>query len=160
MQKLLAATLLVSAHPALYSQTRGAVRAPQDVAKPHPVRNGVAQSGEEIITIRYFRIKKGTFDQFLKASQEDVWPYFDKIGARVIGMWKVIEAEGVEGQTKPKDCREEPALPRQPQLNETREPAGGCSFSLGILRASIRLVAPLIDLPRIVTHDVADHDRG
>ncbi len=77
------------------------MRPPQDQAKPHPVRNNVAQPGEEIITIRYFRIKKGSFDQFLKASQEDVWPYFDKIGARMIGMWKVIEAEGVEGQAKP-----------------------------------------------------------
>ena len=67
---------------------------------PHPVRNDVAQPGEEIVTIRYFRIKKGTFDQFLKASQEDVWPFFDKIGARVIGMWKVFPAEGVAGQTK------------------------------------------------------------
>jgi hypothetical protein len=85
----------------------GAVRPPRDVAKPHPVRNNVAQSGEEIITIRYFRIKKGTFDQFLKASQEDVWPYFDKIGARVIGMWKVIEAEGVEGQAKPNNDYDE-----------------------------------------------------
>lgn len=66
--------------------------------------SGAQQRGaarEEIITIRYFRIKKGSFDQFLKASQEDVWPYFDKIGARMIGMWKVIEAEGVEGQAKP-----------------------------------------------------------
>jgi hypothetical protein len=84
---------------AAFAQTRGAVRT-QTEAKPKAVRNDVAQPGEEIITIRYFRIKKGTFDQFLKASQEDVWPYFDKIGARVIGMWKVFEAEGVEGQSK------------------------------------------------------------
>src|SRR5579885_2283501 len=84
---------------AVFAQTRGAVRAPEDT-KAKPVRNDVAQSGEEVITIRYFRIKKGTFDQFLKASQEDVWPYFDKIGARMIGMWKVFEAEGVEGQPK------------------------------------------------------------
>ena len=84
---------------AAFAQTRGAVRPPQD-AKPRAVRNDVAQPGEEVITIRYFRIKKGSFDQFLKASQEDVWPYFDKIGARVVGMWKVFEAEGVEGQSK------------------------------------------------------------
>lgn len=84
--------------PCLDAQTRGAVRAPAD-KQAHPVRNDVAQGGEEIITLRYFRIKKGTFDQFLKASQEDVWPFFDKIGARVIGMWKVFPAEGVEGQT-------------------------------------------------------------
>src|ERR1700752_3979170 len=98
MTRLFAATLLLSI-ASLHAQTRGAVTAPAD-AKARPVRNDVAQSGEEIITIRYFRIKKGSFDQFLKASQEDVWPYFDKIGARMIGMWKVFEAEGVEGQAR------------------------------------------------------------
>jgi len=107
MQKLLAAVLVFSASSALHSQTRGAVRPPQDPATPHPVRNNVAQPGEEIITIRYFRIKKGTFDPFLKASQEDIWPYFDKIGARVVGMWKVMEAEGVEGQAKPNNDYDE-----------------------------------------------------
>jgi hypothetical protein len=90
----------------LNAQTRGAVRQPADT-KARPVRNDIAQPGEEIITIRYFRIKKGTFDQFLKASQEDVWPYFDKIGARVIGMWKVFEADGVEGQAKGSDDYDE-----------------------------------------------------
>jgi hypothetical protein len=95
---LVLAFLLV---PSLDAQTRGAVRAPDEAGKPHPVRNQVAQPGDEIITIRYFRIKKGSFDQFLKASREDIWPYFDKIGARIVGMWRVFEAEGVEGQTKP-----------------------------------------------------------
>ena len=97
MRKLVFTVLF--ALPALQAQTRGAVSAPQD-AQARPVRNDVAQPGEEIITIRYFRIKKGTFDQFLKASQEGVWPYFDKIGARMIGMWKVFPAEGVEGQPR------------------------------------------------------------
>ena len=99
MHKLAALLLLLFAPAFAPAQTPAGVRAQQD-SKPHPVRNDVAQPGQEIITIRYFRIKKGTFDQFLKASQEDVWPYFDKIGARVIGMWKVFQAEGVEGQPK------------------------------------------------------------
>ncbi len=86
--------------PCLFGQTRGAVRGPEDAKTARPVRNDVAQAGEEVVTIRYFRIKRGTFDQFLKASQEDVWPFFDKIGARMIGMWQVVEAEGVEGQAK------------------------------------------------------------
>jgi hypothetical protein len=100
MRKLLATLFVITAMPALHAQTRDAVRDPQNPEQPRPVRNESAKPGEEIVTIRYFRIKKGTFDQFLKASQDDVWPYFDKIGARVIGMWKVIEAEGVEGQSK------------------------------------------------------------
>jgi hypothetical protein len=58
-----------------------------------PVRNDVAQPGEEIVTLRYFKIKKGTFPEFLKASQKGVWPFFEKIGARVVGMWKVIHPD-------------------------------------------------------------------
>lgn len=107
MPKFLAAAAIAFLLPVLDAQTTGAVRGPGDAGQPHPVRNDVAQPGEEVITIRYFRIKKGSFDQFLKASQEDVWPYFDKIGARVIGMWKVIEAEGVAGQSKPSDDYDE-----------------------------------------------------
>jgi hypothetical protein len=100
MPKLAVMALVLCASSGLYSQTAGRVPLTQDSVSPKPVRNNVAQPGEQIITIRYFRIKKGTFDQFLKASQEDVWPFFDKIGARVIGMWKVFPAEGVEGQAK------------------------------------------------------------
>src|SRR5580658_2308266 len=64
---------------------------------PHPVRNDVAQPGQEVVTIRYFRIKKGSFDVFLKASQEQVWPFFNKMGVRMIGMWKVTDLTGAPG---------------------------------------------------------------
>lgn len=59
-----------------------------------PVRNLSPVPGEEIITIRYFRIRKGSFPQFLKVSQEGVWPYFEKIGSRIVGMWQVIPPPG------------------------------------------------------------------
>ncbi|MGD2131441.1 MAG: NIPSNAP family protein [Maricaulaceae bacterium] len=56
-----------------------------------PVRNlAAAETGEEIVTIRYWKIQKGSFPEFLEASQTGVWPYFEKIGARVIGMWLVV----------------------------------------------------------------------
>ena len=54
------------------------------------VRNDVAQPGDEIVTLRYWKIRKGTFDQFLQASVQSVWPWYEKVGARVIGQWKVI----------------------------------------------------------------------
>ena len=78
---------------------RGGLNPVTDQETPRPVRNDVAQPGEEIVTLRYFRIKKGTFDQFLKASKDGVWPYFEKLGSRVIGMWQVIAPSGVEGVT-------------------------------------------------------------
>jgi NIPSNAP len=83
---------------AAFAQIRGSVNPAPDSSKPQPVRNDVAQSGQEIVTLRNFHIKKGTFDQFLKASQEDVWPYFEKIGSRIIGMWQVFDPEGGTGQ--------------------------------------------------------------
>ena len=51
-----------------------------------PVRNLAAQKGEEIVTIRYWKIRKGTFPQFLEASQTGIWPFFEKIGARIVGL--------------------------------------------------------------------------
>lgn len=68
--------------------------APADPAKP--VRNDAAQPGERIVAKRYFRIEKGTFPEFLEASRNGIWPYFEKLGARIIGMWKVIHPDGAE----------------------------------------------------------------
>ena len=78
---------------------RGGLNQIKDADAPRPVRNDVAQPNDEIVTLRYFKIKKGTFDQVLKASVEGVWPYFEKLGSRVIGMWQVFTPAGVEGAT-------------------------------------------------------------
>jgi len=63
------------------------------------VRHDVAQSGDPVVTLRYFRIRKGSFPEFLKASEEGLWPFFEKIGARVIGMWQVIHPADVDATT-------------------------------------------------------------
>ena len=39
---------------------RGGLNQTKDADRPHPVRNDVAQPGEEIVTLRYFKIKKGS----------------------------------------------------------------------------------------------------
>ncbi len=57
---------------------------------PLPVRNDVAQAGDEVVALRHFKIKKGGFEAFYGASVTGVWPYFEKMGARIIGMWKVV----------------------------------------------------------------------
>jgi hypothetical protein len=86
---------------------RGGLDQVQNPDHSRPVRNNVAQPGEEVVTLRYFKIKKGSFDQFLKASVEGVWPYFEKIGARIVGMWKVVTPEGVaDGPQASKDFDE------------------------------------------------------
>lgn len=68
-----------------------------------PVRNQAAQPGQEIVTIRYFRIRKGSFPEFLRVSQEGVWPYFEKIGSRVLGMWQVIPDPEGKGEARDYD---------------------------------------------------------
>lgn len=42
---------------------------------------------------RTFRIRKGSFDEFQRLSARGVWPYFERIGARILGMWLVVEDE-------------------------------------------------------------------
>lgn len=65
-----------------------------------PVRNAAADpaliGGDGIVTLRYWKIQKGKFPEFLAASQQGVWPYFEKIGARVLGMWQIVPAPGEE----------------------------------------------------------------
>ncbi|GEM_PF-5434241 len=57
---------------------------------PRPVRNVQPIPGEEVTILRSFKIEKGTYDEFHRRSREEVWPFFEKIGARVIGMWQVV----------------------------------------------------------------------
>lgn len=58
-------------------------------SQPIAVRNERPQMGTEIATLRRFRIQKGAYPEFYKRSKEDIWPFFEKIGSRVVGMWLV-----------------------------------------------------------------------
>jgi hypothetical protein len=57
--------------------------------EPIEVRNHQSIPGEEIAILRYFKIKEGSYDKFLGVSEQDIWPFAEKMGARVVGMWKV-----------------------------------------------------------------------
>ena len=58
-------------------------------AIPKTVRNAQPLAGEEITILRSFKIKKGSYPEFYRQSVTGIWPYFEKIGARIIGMWQV-----------------------------------------------------------------------
>lgn len=58
-------------------------------AEPKSVRNIAPVPGEEVTILRSFKIKKGSYNEFYRRSSKDIWPYFEKIGARIIGMWRV-----------------------------------------------------------------------
>jgi hypothetical protein len=55
-----------------------------------PVRVDVAQPGDEIVEVRYQRIRKGSFDQFVGATRSAIWPWEEKLGARPIGQWMIV----------------------------------------------------------------------
>ena len=92
----------------------GSSAAAQEVAgipvddEPLNVRHAAAVPGDPIVTLRYFRVRKGATEEFIAVSQAGVWPFFEKIGARVIGMFPVIHPEDV-GET---------AAPESPAYDE------------------------------------------
>lgn len=91
MLALCACVSAPAAPPAQLPPNNNPLQMNRDAAETRgPVRNLSPVAGEEITTIRYWKIRKGTFPQFLKASQDGVWPYFEKIGARIVGMWQVV----------------------------------------------------------------------
>jgi hypothetical protein len=65
---------------------------------PTPVRHDVAKPGREILVLRNHRLHAGGHEQFYQASRDDVWPYFERMGARVVGQWKVIRTDAAAPQ--------------------------------------------------------------
>jgi len=55
-----------------------------------PARLAMAEPREEIFTLDYRRVKKGSFEEFHAIVSERIWPYAEKIGARPVGQWKVM----------------------------------------------------------------------
>ena len=81
----LAATALVSA--SLGQQPDG----------PRPVRNDIPQEGTELLVLRHQKLHKGGHEAYFRLSREGVWPWFEKIGSRIVGQWMVIHPDGSEG---------------------------------------------------------------
>ena len=60
---------------------------------PTPIRHDVAKPGREILVLRNHSLHSGGHEQFYQSSRDDVWPYFERMGARVVGQWKVIRSD-------------------------------------------------------------------
>lgn len=54
-----------------------------------PARLAAAEPRDEILTLDYRKIKKGSFEEFHVIVRDNIWPYGEKIGARPVGQWKV-----------------------------------------------------------------------
>jgi len=61
---------------------------------PRPVRNDVPQAGEEVLVFRHQELTKGGHDSYYRISRDGVWPWYEKIGNRVVGQWQVIHPDG------------------------------------------------------------------
>ncbi len=57
----------------------------------------MAAPSDEFTVLRYFRIKKGAFGEFYRVSADKIWPYFEKTGAQIVGMWQVAYPD-ISGQ--------------------------------------------------------------
>lgn len=82
---LLVVTALASALPAGLAQPDPA---------PLAVRNDVPQPGEELLVLRHQKLRTGGHEAYFRLSREGVWPWFEKIGSRIVGQWKVIYPDG------------------------------------------------------------------
>ena len=74
--------------PALEEAYAPADRAP--AGGPQPVRNDINWPEREIIALKCWKIIKGTADEFIRHGVENVWPYLEKVGARIVGQWKAV----------------------------------------------------------------------
>ena len=66
----------------------------QQEPAPHPVRNDVPQNGTELLVFRHQKLYKGGHEAYFRLSRHGVWPWFEKIGSRIVGQWKVIHPDG------------------------------------------------------------------
>jgi len=96
-------------------------------ATPKTVRNAQPLAGEEVTILRSFKIKKGSYPEFYRQSVTGIWPYFEKIGARIIGMWQVDH--GALDTQKSADHDEAILLTRYASLAHWR--ASHAQFELG-----------------------------
>lgn len=63
-------------------------------ATPVAVRNQTPQAGREVLVLRHQQLKKGAHDDYYQASREGVWPWYEKIGTRIVGQWLVVDPAG------------------------------------------------------------------
>ncbi|MBG09582.1 MAG: hypothetical protein CMD92_00285 [Gammaproteobacteria bacterium] len=56
-----------------------------------PVRNGTPRSdGREIIMMRHAYVDEGSYDYWYQQSAAGVWPWFERLGARILGDFEVV----------------------------------------------------------------------
>jgi hypothetical protein len=65
---------------------------------PRPVRNERPRPGRELLVLRHHELRDGGHEQFYRLSADNVWPFFERNGARIVGQWKVVEPRPAAGR--------------------------------------------------------------
>lgn len=58
-----------------------------------------AAAAGEVAILRYLRIKKSSFPDVYRLSADHIWPYYERAGVRVVGLWQVAYPT-LSGQTR------------------------------------------------------------
>lgn len=88
--------LLAAALTAAFESTSapGLTASQRDPTQPVAVRNDTPRTLQEVLVLRHQQLKRGEHDAYYRASREGVWPWFEKIGTRIVGQWLVVGEEG------------------------------------------------------------------
>ena len=62
--------------------------------QPLPVRNDVPRAGTEVLVLRHQQLRKGEHERYYMSSRDGVWPWYERIGTRIVGQWAVISLDG------------------------------------------------------------------
>jgi hypothetical protein len=60
---------------------------------PRPVRNDRAQPARELLVLRHHQLRQGGHEEFYRLSAQNVWPFFERNGARIVGQWKITDSQ-------------------------------------------------------------------
>ena len=64
---------------------------------PTPVRNDVPRVGQqEVVMMRHAYLEAGGYEAWLDASRSGVWPWFERLGARILGDFEIIYPMGAD----------------------------------------------------------------
>lgn len=58
------------------------------------VRHDTARPNEDFLTLVYWKIRKGSFEEFHALTRDGIYPYLEKIGVRPVGQWQVAYLPG------------------------------------------------------------------
>jgi len=76
---------------------QGVGRGQDAVDPPRPTRNDLVRPlgpSDEVLMLRHQRLQKGAHELYYRASLFGVWPWFERLGARMTGQWQVVFPEG------------------------------------------------------------------